>query len=111
MNDEIKLYSVEVNANFCFYVDVECADIEEAKRIAYERAYEKAEELAGDGCDEDVTYGFAEPEIGTVTNEDGEEIDEDEDEDEDEEITDEPSIRSIEVFNKFAEQITLTKGV
>jgi hypothetical protein len=79
---ETKLYTVEVNTNFCFFVEVEANSIEEAKNIAYDRAYEKSEELAGDGCDEDMTYGIAQPEIGSVTNEDGDEIEGDDDEDE-----------------------------
>lgn len=85
MKDEITLYRVEVNTNFCFYVDVECADIEEAKRIAWDRAYEKSEELAGSGDDEeDMIYGIGQPEIGDVTDGDSNPIeDEDEDEDED----------------------------
>ena len=79
MNNETKLYRVEVNTNFCFYVDVECADIEEAKRIAYDRAYEKSEQIVGNGNDEeDMIYGIAQPLLGDV-----EEV-EDEDEDEDE---------------------------
>jgi hypothetical protein len=74
---EAKIYRVEVNTNFCFYVDVEANSTEEAKDIAYERAYAKSEELAGDGCDgPDMTYGIAQPEIGSVTNEDGDEIEE-----------------------------------
>jgi hypothetical protein len=81
MNNETKLYTVEVNTNFCFFVEVEADNIEEAKETAYQRASEKAEELAGDGCDGDITYGFAEPELGSVTDEDGEEF-EDDDEDE-----------------------------
>jgi len=82
MSNETRLYQVEVNTNFCFYIDIEAASVEEARGLAYERAYDKAEELAGDGCDEDMTYGFAQPEIGTVTNEDGETEDENEEEDE-----------------------------
>lgn len=81
MGNETQLYQVEVNANFCFYIDVEACSVEEARGLAYERAYDKAEELAGDGCDEDMTYGFAQPEIGTVTNEDGEAENEKEKED------------------------------
>lgn len=116
MNDKTKLHRVEVNTNFCFYVDVECADIEEAKSIAYERAYAKSEELAGSGDDEeDMTYGFAQPEIGDVTDEDnnpieGDSEDEDDEVEDHEEITDEPSIRSIEIFYDFVEQTTLIKG-
>jgi hypothetical protein len=48
MNNEIKQYTVEVNINFCFYVDVEANSIEEAQEVAYERASNKADELAGD---------------------------------------------------------------
>jgi len=95
MNNGTKLYTVEVNTNFGFFVEVEADNIEEAKEIAYERAYEKAEELAGDGCDEDMTYGFAQPEIGTVTNEDGEEVEgeeEDEDEAEDEDDAEDEAV-------------------
>lgn len=116
MNDEIKLYRVEVNTNLCFYVDVECADIEEAKSIAWDRAYAKSEELVGCGNDEeDMIYGIGQPEIGDVTDEDNNPIEDDDDEDEDdeeeyEEITDEPTVRSIEVFHEFVEQIKLTKG-
>lgn len=74
-----KQYTVEVNTNFCFYVEVEATSVEEAKNIAYNRAYEKSEELAGDGCDEDMTYGMAQPEVGSI-----EEFEHDEEDDEEE---------------------------
>lgn len=74
MKNENKLYRVEVNTNFCFYVDVECADIEEAKKIAYDRAYEKSEEIVGDGNgEEDMIYGIAQPLLGDVEEVENEE--------------------------------------
>lgn len=75
MEDQIQHYRVEVNTNFCFYIDVYANNASEAKELAYNRAYEKSERLVGTGDDEeDMVYGIAQPEIGTVTNENGDEI-------------------------------------
>lgn len=75
MNEHIQHYRVEVNTNFCFYVDVYANNTTEAKELAYNRAYEKSETLVGTGDDEeDMVYGIAQPEIGLVTNENGDEI-------------------------------------
>ena len=67
MIEEMKAYRVEVNVNFVFYVDVESINEDSAKKHACERAYEKAEEIVGEGNDEQhMYYGIAQPEVGAV---------------------------------------------
>lgn len=67
MIEEMKAYRVEVNVNFVFYVDVEAIDEDSARDQAYQRAYEKSEEIVGEGNDEQhMYYGIAQPEVGMV---------------------------------------------
>lgn len=67
MSEELKSYRVEVNVNFVFYVDVDAASEDDARKYGCDRAYEKAEEIVGSGNDEeDMLYGIARPDVGDI---------------------------------------------